>query len=182
MRKQTCQASIVALALLSGTFGYCQVVPLNAPHSAQIAVATHANPPHALEAGWQAISKQAKELLMPYQLSMVVLDPGGEKKVNQLFQQSQFKKVFPLALQYAGQGNVRAQLEVGFMYEFGKGVKQDYQKAALWYFIAMRPNDYNKKPRERALKSYFGLEGQKVDYQQAAQWFRMAAELSYDPY
>ena len=36
----------------------------------------------------------------------------------------------------AEQGNADAQFNLGFMYEYGKGVPQDYQQAAKWYKLA----------------------------------------------
>jgi uncharacterized protein len=36
----------------------------------------------------------------------------------------------------ADQGNVRAQTYMGFMYEDGRGVPRDYQKAMEWYRLA----------------------------------------------
>jgi len=100
---------------------------------------------------------------------------------NRLFQQSKFKQAYAVMLPWAKQGNQTAQLEIGFMNEFGQGVPQSYQKAALWYFLAIRPNQFNGRPMQRAINAYFGL-NQKVDYQTAALWFRMAAELSVDRY
>lgn len=104
------------------------------------------------------------------------------KRTNQLFQRSQFQQAHQALLPWAEQGNPIAQLEIGFLYEFGQGVKQNYQHAAQWYYLAVRPYAYNKKPLQRAFKAYYGLGGEKINYYKAAVWFRMAAELSVDQY
>lgn len=103
------------------------------------------------------------------------------QQANRLFQQSRFKPAYQALLPWAQTGNRMAQLEVGFLYEFGKGVSRDYPRAAQWYYLAVIPYDYNQKPLARAFKAYYGI-GEKVDYREAARWFRMSAELSVDKY
>ena len=101
------------------------------------------------------------------------------QKANRYFQRSQFQKALTANLPWAKAGDRRAQLEVGFMYEFGRGVKQDPQRAALWYFAATRPNGYNAKPLARGYRHFCTHQ---PDYATAARWFRMAAELGDDRY
>jgi uncharacterized protein len=44
---------------------------------------------------------------------------------------------YPIAVIRAAQrGNVNAEAELGWMYETGRGVPQNYYKAAKWYFLA----------------------------------------------
>ncbi|ODN43436.1 tetratricopeptide repeat protein [Piscirickettsia litoralis] len=101
--------------------------------------------------------------------------------VNHEFQAGQFKQAFKDAVPLARAGNLNARLEVGFMYEFGKGVQQDEKKAAKWYLSAVHPNSFNARPLERGWAYYEG-HGVTQSDKKAAQWFRMAAELSQDRY
>lgn len=101
---------------------------------------------------------------------------------NHLFQQSKFQEAFKANLPLAKCGDPRAKLEIGFMNEFGRGTKQNYAQAALWYYTGIRLNAYNVKPLERGISAYFGINGVKQNMKSATQWFRMAAELSTDRY
>ncbi|MCF6766517.1 hypothetical protein L3V82_12110 [Thiotrichales bacterium 19S3-7] len=98
------------------------------------------------------------------------------------FQSSKFDLAYQALLPYALEGNSIAQLEVGFLREFGLGVKKDLHCAALWYFLAARPNVYNEHAYAWGVDYYFGLSGKKKNMAKAALWFRMAAELSNDQY
>ena len=103
----------------------------------------------------------------------------SREQANRYFQGSQFEQALAANLPWAKAGDWRAQLEVGFIYEFGRGVKKNPQRGALWYFAAIRPNGYNAKPLARGYR-YFCA--QQPDYGTAARWFRMAAELGDDRY
>ena len=99
-----------------------------------------------------------------------------------LFQRTKYKQAYQALLPLAQTGNPLAQMEVGFLYEFGHGVsKQSYKTAAKWYYLAVVPYVYNQSPLKRAAKAYYGI-GEPVNYKKAALWFRMAAELSVDRY
>lgn len=103
-------------------------------------------------------------------------------QANRLFQQQKFQQSLQANLPWAKAGSVQARLEIGFLYEFGRGVKANGQLAALWYYSAIRPSPYNRRPMERGVRYYFGLDGHKKEYFTAARWFRMAAELGDDRY
>jgi hypothetical protein len=74
----------------------------------------------------------------------------------------------------AEQGDAGAQFSLGWMYEIGKGVPQDYSEAAKWY----------RKAAEQGLgsaQSNLGVmyeigKGVPQDYSEAAKWYRKAAE------
>lgn len=137
-----------------------------------------------------AMAMPAKIITAFHQLDQqakILLNSGAKpvysyQYVNQrLFQKSHFNQAAKALLPLAEKSNPLAQMELGFLYEFGHGVKQSYQTAAQWYYLAVVPYDYNEKPLVRALKAYYGL-GEPINYQKAALWFRMAAELSVDKY
>ncbi len=103
-------------------------------------------------------------------------------QANRLFQRQKFQQSLQANLPWAKAGSVQARLEIGFLYEFGRGVETNGQLAALWYYSAIRPSPYNHRPIERGVRYYFGLDGHKKNYFTAAKWFRMAAELGDDRY
>ncbi|KAF8920469.1 hypothetical protein BGZ58_004354, partial [Dissophora ornata] len=49
-------------------------------------------------------------------------------------------------LKAANQGNASAQYNLGFMYEHGKGVPQDYSKAMEWYLKAANQGHASAQP------------------------------------
>ena len=67
-----------------------------------------------------------------------------------------------------------AQFNLGWMYEYGQGVKQDYGEAVKWYRLAAEqghaPAQYNL-----GLMYEYG-KGVKKDYSEALKWYRKAAE------
>ena len=77
--------------------------------------------------------------------------------------------------QKAQQGDIKSQVELGFMYHEGKGGKKDFKEAAKWWKMAADKND-------PAALSHMGTiyalgEGVKKDYKQAINYFQKAAKL-----
>ena len=77
-------------------------------------------------------------------------------------------------LPYALSADVNATLVIGFLREFGLGITKDMKKAALWYYIGVKQNTYNKHAILRGLHAY-----NQARYNLAAEWFRLASELNY---
>jgi uncharacterized protein len=78
----------------------------------------------------------------------------------------------------AGQGDAKAQFQLGNMYEEGQGVPQDYAEAVKWYHKAADQGDVSAQ-----LNLGFMYEvGRSVaqDYSEAVMWFRKAAEQGGD--
>ena len=77
----------------------------------------------------------------------------------------------------AKQGHAKAQTNLGLMYDFGKGVPQDYTEAARWYRQAADQGfagaQYNLGLR------YDNGQGVPKDYTEAVRWYRLAAEQRY---
>jgi TPR repeat protein len=80
-----------------------------------------------------------------------------------------FKEMKPLA----EQGNPVAQLNLGTMYNLGKGVPQDYTEAVNWYRKAAEQGNLDAQ-YNLGLMCVKG-EGVKQDYVQAYMWFTLAA-------
>ncbi len=73
----------------------------------------------------------------------------------------------------AARGNARAQTQLGYMYEHGLGVPQDYRLAAKWYHLAAEQGE----PRGQHLLGLlfdkgFGVP---IDFTEAYKWLNLAA-------
>jgi hypothetical protein len=71
-------------------------------------------------------------------------------------------------------GDVRAQLQIGWHYENGAGVPQDYATAAAWYRRAAEQGNATAAANLGLL--YERGEGVPEDWGEAARWYRRAAE------
>ena len=78
----------------------------------------------------------------------------------------------------AEQGNVQAEGIVGWMYNVGKGVPQDYTEAAKWYRLAAEQGNVHAEGKLGWL--YNSGEGVPQDYTEAVKWYRLAAEQGDD--
>lgn len=87
--------------------------------------------------------------------------------------EARFKKELPKA----EKGDVKAQYEVGEMYEKGKGAVKDIQKAFDWYLKAANQKDY--KAAYKVGLFYYEGSSVKRDYDQAFAWFSQSAEKEY---
>ena len=74
----------------------------------------------------------------------------------------------------AANGDVRAQFKLGFMYDRGNGVPQDYKEAVSWYLKAA---EQGNAPAQFYLGQMYDIgKGVSQDYQEAASWYIKAAE------
>ena len=74
----------------------------------------------------------------------------------------------------AEQGNAKAQVALGFMYNYGKGVVEDHKEAVKWYRLAA---DQGYAPAQYNLGDmYRDGKGVVVDHKEAVKWYRLAAE------
>jgi uncharacterized protein len=84
-----------------------------------------------------------------------------------------FAVAVTLWLPLARQGNVRAQYDMGVMYQHGQGVAQDYKEAAKWYRLAAVQGD---EDAQNNLGGFYDQGyGVPQDYKQAQKWYRLAA-------
>jgi len=77
----------------------------------------------------------------------------------------------------AAQGNARAQNNLGFIYNNGYGVPQDYKEALKWYRLAAEQGD--AMPQYNLGLIYKNGHGVSQDYKEAAKWLRKAAEQGH---
>lgn len=80
-------------------------------------------------------------------------------------------------LPLAEQGNGEAQYSLGFMYEQGKGVAQDYAEAVRWYRLAAEQG-HTWAQYTLGFMSEHG-EGMLQDYAKSAHWYHLAAERGH---
>lgn len=70
--------------------------------------------------------------------------PANSTEINQqgweAHDRGDFAQAFQLWLPLAQQGQVTAQINIGVMYDYGKGVPQNFQSAAKWYRAAALQN------------------------------------------
>ena len=74
----------------------------------------------------------------------------------------------------AEQGNPRAQISLGRMYQGGHGVPQDYQEALKWFRKAAEQADAQAQSMLGGM--YANGLGIPQDYQEAVKWYRKAAQ------
>ena len=74
----------------------------------------------------------------------------------------------------ATQGHAMAQGALGFMYDNGHGVPQDYAEAVRWYRLAAEQG--NAWAQHNLGAMYYKGQGVAKDYTEAMRWYRLAAE------
>lgn len=80
------------------------------------------------------------------------------------------KEFMPLA----AKGDARAQFELGFMYERGKGVLQDYKESLSWF---RKSAEQGNASAQFFLGQRYDIgKGVPQDYTEAASWYRKSAE------
>ena len=84
-------------------------------------------------------------------------------------------KAFSLYKSAAEKGELRAQYNVGYAYQFGEGVEINMEEALIWYKKAA---ENGSTDAQTMLGCWYenGLGGLKVDCQEAVKWYTKAAE------
>jgi uncharacterized protein len=77
----------------------------------------------------------------------------------------------------ADQGNAVAQFDLGFMYDNGRGVMQDYGEAMRWYRLAAEQG--NALAQYNLGFMYANGHGVSPAYADAAKWYLLSAEQGY---
>ena len=71
----------------------------------------------------------------------------------------------------AAKGDVDAQYNLGMMYDYGKGVTQDYKEAVKWYLLAAEQGSASAQYNLGVM--YDNGEGVIQDYVRAHMWFNL---------
>jgi len=93
------------------------------------------------------------------------------------YQKQQYSSALKFFRQAAGQGDVEAIVQMGLMYDFGRGVCQNYNEAMRWYLKAAEKGE----PRAMYLVGHmyeFG-EGVSVNTDEAFSWYLKSARLGH---
>ncbi len=101
-------------------------------------------------------------------------DEGTPKAADQ---RSDLSQNIRNELYAAAQGNAQAQTHVGWLYEKGEGVSQNYAEALRWYHLAAAQGNANAQDNIGAL--YVNGQGVPRDYAEALHWLRLAAAQGY---
>ena len=96
------------------------------------------------------------------------------KKGQKLYNQNNYQEAVIWYLKAAELGHAAAQNYLGFLYEKGWGVAQDFSEAVKWYRKAAE-QDYASAQHNLGL-CYENGKGVTRDYNEAVRWYRKAAE------
>ena len=138
----------------------CKIKPLSDLSQASLQVATKQYSP----------LKGVTPIAIDSSLTAKQLLTEGNKYYN--------KKDYNSAVQYyhkaAEQGNAKAQNNLGFCYESGRGVTQDYTETVKWYRKAAELG--YAKAQNNLGNCYYKGNGVTQNYTEAVKWYRKAAE------
>ena len=110
-------------------------------------------------------------------LSSSVARADGLEEVVETYNKGNYAQVLELLRPLASLGIADAQYRLGFIYHMGKGVDQDYQKAAKWYHLAAEQG--HAVAQNNLGWMYDEGKGVVQDYQEAARWYHLAAEQGH---
>ena len=85
-----------------------------------------------------------------------------------------YRAAFEIWLPLAREGDIRAQYNLGVLYDKGLGAPQDYAEAARWYLVAAERGHLDAQANLGF--AYEQGRGVTQDYAAAAKWYRAAAE------
>src|SRR5665213_4469482 len=97
------------------------------------------------------------------------LDDAGEA-----YDRGDYTTALRLIRPPAGQGNAKAQYDLGVMYAKSQGVAQDYTEAGRWYRKAAEQG--NTEAQYDLGRVYDNGQGVPQNYAEAMRWYRKAAE------
>lgn len=124
------------------------------------------------------ISRFRFHILNQIFIVITVLHVAGQSvwadSCSEAFGRFDYAAAYGLCLQSAGEGDSNGQANLGWMYERGKGVTQDYSEAVKWYGKAAAQGN-------AAAQNNLGVmcvlgQGTSVDYAEAFKWYRKSAE------
>ena len=99
------------------------------------------------------------------------------QKGKRCYNQGELSEAIKWFLIAAEQGNAKAQNDLGFCYDKGEGVSQNYEEAARWYRKAAEQGQVYAQ--YNLALAYENGEGVSQNYEEAARWYRKAAEQGH---
>jgi TPR repeat protein len=104
-------------------------------------------------------------------LAMCLVACNGKKET------AESSEDFSATLATAEQGDATAQNNLGYMYEYGYGVAQDYYEAVKWYRLSAEQGNATGQCSLGYMYEYgYGVA---QDYTQAMRWYRQAADQGH---
>ena len=101
------------------------------------------------------------------------VDPAAiRREAQKAYNDKNYTRCMELCLQISN--DPWAQFKIGYMYDVGKGIQQDYKEAANWYRKAADKN-YTTAQYNLGYLYQYG-QGVQQDYKEAMYWYRKAAE------
>lgn len=95
------------------------------------------------------------------------------------FESGDFKTALSVWVPFAEQGNASAQSNLGFMYDNGNGVRQNYETAVKWYTLAA--DQGNAAAQSNLGGLYDSGKGVAENDKTAVKWLTLAAKQGYAP-
>ena len=99
---------------------------------------------------------------------------GNWQKGVYAYKAGDYTAAFAILKPLAEAGGAEAQAWLGFMYDEGRGVSQNYAEAVKWYRLAAEAGDASAQNNLGVM--YADGKGVSQDYAEAVKWFRRAAE------
>jgi TPR repeat protein len=116
--------------------------------------------------------KAIRIMVLPLLLAVQGLAWGGINAGSAAYQKGDYDAALQVWRPLAEQGDAMAQLNLGFMYDQGYGVPQDFQQAIKWYRRAAEQG--NDRAQYNLGLMYDNGDGVPQDYVQAHMWYDLA--------
>ena len=117
-------------------------------------------------------------LLILLSLSLIGSSYADLRNAEFAYENGNYETAFLEFLSYAREGDSYAQSWIGYMYDQGKGVTQDYNEAFIWFEKAAEQGDSYSQFNLGSM--YDEGDGVAEDDKQAFIWYKKAAEQGYD--
>ncbi len=124
-----------------------------------------------------SINKRILFIVTILSLCSSVARADGLEEAVEAYQKGNYAKVLEILRPLAVQGIASAQNNLGWMYDEGKGVAQDYKEAMKWYRLAAEQG-YAASQNNLGYIHHMG-KGVVQDYKEAVKWYRLAAKQGY---
>ena len=100
------------------------------------------------------------------------------EEADRAYENGDYKTALSMLEDLANKGNIKAQYNLGLMYQNGFGVEQDYIKAKEWYEKSANQGD---ELAQYNLGVFYAIgQGVKQDYVKAKEWYEKSANQGND--
>jgi TPR repeat protein len=120
--------------------------------------------------------RRARMVSLCIQVAVLCLLIGGcieDKRADKAFQRGDYRKTAQELRYLAEHGDVRAQYDLGLLYDLGEGVPQDNHEAMSWYHRAAEQGEARAQYNLGLM--YANGQGVPQDYAEGYYWISLAA-------